>query len=205
VLLAIGAWTFTTTDSYTLLSAAFGAMKPVKAVETPYREVGVLINAPGGQVQALASTASEEGYHLTFSLEQAPSAAEIQALRADAEQAVPLLPSSGLVGWLGTRGYLHRLISALGDGHHFFYASRGYSIAQYLFAHHAGGRPIAGAVRLTGDGQIGTLRAGEVIQLNVPNTESLLPMLIELRQALSAEGLHAVPVAELLRNAGTQA
>jgi len=30
-------------------------------------------------------------------------------------------------------------------------------------------------------------------------------MLIELRQALSAEGLHAVPVAELLRNAGTQA
>jgi UDP-N-acetylglucosamine:LPS N-acetylglucosamine transferase len=204
-LLAIGAWTFTTTDSYTLLSGAFGAMRPVKAVQTNYREVGVLIDAPGGQVPALASTAAAQGYHLTFSLEQAPSVAELQALRAESEQAVPRLPSSGLVRWLGTRGYLRRLIHALGDGHHFFYTSRGYSIGQYLFAHGAGGRPVAGSVKLTGNEPIGRLHAGEVIELSVPNAESLLPMLIELHHQLRAEALHAVPVAELIRNAGTHA
>ena len=203
--LLVGAWTFTTTDSYTLLSGAFGAMKPVQTVATNYPEVGVLVDAPGGEVPALASDAAAQGYHLTFSLEQAPSAAELEALRAEAEQAVPRLPSSGLVRWLGTRGYLRRLLHALGFGHHFFYTSRGYSVGQYLFAHGAGGRPIAGAVKLAGDESIGPLHAGEVIELSVPNAAKLYPMLLELHARLRQDGLRAVPVGELMRDAGAKA
>jgi len=204
-ILLVGAWTFTTTDSYTLLSGAFGAMKPVNAVQTNSRVVGVLIDAPGAQVPTLASAASEQGYQVTFSLEQAPSASELAGLRADEEQAVPLLPSSGLVRWLGTRGDLHRLMHALGYEHHFFYASRGFSIGQYLFAHGAGGRPIAGAVKLDADDAIGALHAGEVVELTVRNEQSLMPLLVALHQRLREEGLHAVPVGELMRDAGRKA
>jgi hypothetical protein len=202
--LAIGGWTFTTTDSYSLLSNAFGGMQPVKAVETSHREVGVLIDAPAAQVPALATTASDQGYQVTFSLAQAPSPTELAALRADEMQAVPLLPSSGLVRWLGTRGVLRRMTHALGYGHHFFYTSRGFSIGQYLFAHGAGGRPIAGAVQLDGGDTIGQLHAGEVVELSVRNDQGLVPLLIALRQRLSAEGLHAVPVGELMRDASRQ-
>jgi UDP-glucose 4-epimerase len=202
-ILAIGGWTFTTTDSYSLLSNAFGGMQPVKAVDTNYPVVGVLIDAPGAQVPQLATAALQQGYQVTFSLPQAPSASEVATLRAAEQQAVPLLPSSGLVRWLGTRGYLHRLLHALGFGHHFFYASRGFSIGQYLFAHGAGGRPIAGAVRIDGDEPIGTLHAGQVVELHVTSEQNLLPMLIALHRRLAEEGLHAVPVGQLMRDAGS--
>jgi hypothetical protein len=95
------------------------------------------------------------------------------------------------------------MIHALGFGHHFFYTSRGFSIGQYLFAHGAGGRPIAGAVRIDGNEAIGALHAGEVIELNVKNEQSLLPMLIALHHRLREEGLHAVPVGQLMRDAGS--
>ncbi|HWF52772.1 MAG TPA: NAD-dependent epimerase/dehydratase family protein [Solirubrobacteraceae bacterium] len=199
--LAIGGWTFTTTDSYSLLSNAFGGMRPVNTVETSAPVVGVLIDAPGAQVPSLASAASRQGYEVTFSLGQVPSAGLLAALRADEEQAVPLLPSSGLVRWLGTRGDLHRLIHSMGFGHHFFYTSRGFSVGQYLFAHGAGGRPIAGAVQLQAGQAIGRLHAGEVIELKVRDEQSLLPMLIALHQRLVQDGLHAVPVAQLMRDA----
>jgi UDP-glucose 4-epimerase len=202
--LLIGGWIFTTTDSYSLLSGAFGGMRPVNAVATNYPVVGLIIDAPGAQVTAAASTASEEGYQASFSLGQAPSASELAALRAEEQQPVPLLPSSGLVGWLGTRGDLHRIIHALGYGHHFFYTSRGFSIGQYLFAHGAGGRPVAGAVHLDGHGPIGPLHAGEVVELKVTNEQGLLPMLIALHERLRADGLHAVPVGVLMRDASRQ-
>ncbi|MDQ6805362.1 MAG: NAD-dependent epimerase/dehydratase family protein, partial [Actinomycetota bacterium] len=202
--LAIGGWIFTTTDSYSLLSNAFGGMRPVNTVETSYPVVGVLIDAPAAQLPALANTAFQQGYEVSFSLGQAPSASQLAALRADEEQAVPLLPSSGLVRWLGTRGDVHRFMRALGYGHHFLYTSRGFSIGQYLFAHGAGGRPIAGAVQLDGNEPIGKLHAGQVVELKVRSPESLLPMLIALHQRLEQDGLHAVPVSQLMRDASRQ-
>ena len=203
LVLLVGGWTFTTSDSYTLLSNAFGGMRPVNTVATDHPVVGVIVDAPGSIVPALATTASAEGYQVTFSLTQTPSASEVATLRAADQQAVPVLPSSGLIGWLGTRGDLHRMIRALGFGHHFLYTSRGYSIGQYLFAHGAGGRPVAGAVHLDGDERIGRVHAGEVIELSVHNEQTLLPMLLALHQRLREEGLRAVPVGDLMRDAQT--
>ena len=64
------------------------------------------------------------------------------------DQAVPRLPTGGLVRWLQTRAQLHRLLSTMGFGHHFLYASSGPSVGQWWLAHGAGGRLIAGAVEL---------------------------------------------------------
>ena len=84
-------------------------------------------------------------------------------------RACPRLPTGGLVRWLGTRGELHKLIGSGSDDHrHFLYASSGPSIGQWLFAHGAGGRLVAGEVRLKdADDSLGHLRPGEVVELSV--------------------------------------
>jgi hypothetical protein len=119
------------------------------------------------------------------------------------DEALPRLPDSGLVGWLHTRGMLHRLLHKLGWGHHFLYASSGPSLGQWLFAHGAGGRPVAGAVRMVGnDDPFRRFRAGEVIEVNGGTLAATLIELGRLEQELRIHHLDAVPVRRLLHDAG---
>ena len=61
----------------------------------------------------------------------------------------------------------------LGYGHHFLYASSGPSVGQWWMAHGAGGRLVAGAIRLQDrDDRVGHLRAGEVVELSVTKARS---------------------------------
>jgi hypothetical protein len=173
-------------------------------VETVRPEVGVLVDAPGTQVPALASTLLASGMHVSFTLDSALSGSELGIMRMG-DQAVPRLPTGGLVRWLGTRGQLHHLVATMGYSRHFLYASRGPSIGQWLLAHGAGGRPVAGAVRLDPGDSVGTLRAGEVVELSVANASQLDPLLTKLRQALDAEHLTAVPVGRLMHDAASTA
>jgi hypothetical protein len=70
-------------------------------------------------------------------------------------------------------------------------------------AHRAGGRLIAGAVRVDDIGDsLGRLHAGEVIELTVRRTQDVLPLLEKLRSALATGQLNAVPVGQLLHDAG---
>jgi hypothetical protein len=107
---------------------------------------------------------------------------------------------------LGTQGQLHHLLHAAGLGRHFLYTSSGPSIGQWWLAHGAGGRLIAGAVRLDDHGDtVGHLHPGEVIELTVANAGQAGPLLQNLRAALAADHLTAVPVGQLMRDAGTSA
>ena len=54
-----------------------------------------------------------------------------------------------------------------------------------------------------GDDVLGHLRPGQVIELNVQHAADALPLLRKLSDDLDAQGLHAVPVGRLLRDAGT--
>ena len=122
------------------------------------------------------------------------------------DQALPRLPKEGLVRWLGTRGQLHRLVGTTGGRHHFLYATSGPSIGQWLFAHHAGGRLVAGAVQLhDGDDTLGDLRPGEVVQLNVASDQQLQRVLGKLVLGLHEGHLAAVPVGQLMRDASLAA
>ena len=105
---------------------------------------------------------------------------------------------------MGTSDQLHDVLNRMGFGHHFLYASSGPSVGQWWLAHRAGGRLVAGAVQLDdGDDVLGHLRAGQVIELSVQHASEALPLLRKLSGDLDAQGLHAVPVAQLLRDAGT--
>ncbi|MGI8429944.1 MAG: NAD-dependent epimerase/dehydratase family protein [Solirubrobacteraceae bacterium] len=197
-------WSLTTGTSYKLVSH-FVHMRAITVVDTNRREVGVLVDAPASQVPALASRFAARGIHVSFTIGHAP-ASTVTSVLSYRDQAVPRLPTGGLVRWLGTSGQLRRLTSTLGDQRqpHFLYVSSGPSVGQWWLAHGAGGRLVAGAVRLDDSGDyLGQLHPGEVIQLSMTSASKVTPMLNELTSYLGASHLLAVSVGKLMRDSGT--
>jgi hypothetical protein len=108
------------------------------------------------------------------------------------------------VRWLETGDQLRRLTTPLGfHPHHFMYASSGPSIGQWWLAHHAGGRLIAGAVKLRDNGDsVGRLHPGEVVEITVTKGTDVVGLIDKLRAQLAAQHLAPVPVGRLMRDAG---
>jgi hypothetical protein len=202
--LAVAAWILTAGASYTLVSH-FVHMKPVTAVQTSRPEVGVLVDAPAAYVPAVAGQLSGLGIHASFALQRLPPPAERPLLFSYGDQVIPQLRGGGLVRWMETGDQLHRLTGTLGvhRHHHFVYASSGPSIGQWWLAHHAGGRLVAGAVKLDGrDDKLGTLHPGEVVEISVSRGSDVVTMIERLRQALVAQHLEPVSIGRLMRDAG---
>jgi processive 1,2-diacylglycerol beta-glucosyltransferase len=200
-MVAVAGIALTTGFSYSLASH-ITHMRPVTTVSTDLPEVGVLIDAPASQVPAVARTMSTYGLHASFAVAK-PSWPVVTSVSSNHDQAMPRLPTGGLVRWLGARGELHRLMGLMGYQRHFLYASSGPSIGQWLVAHGAGGRLVEGAVRLQdADDALGPLRPGEVVEFNVANARTLQPMLSKLLEGLREEHLAAVPVGRLMQDAG---
>jgi UDP-glucose 4-epimerase len=198
--LAVAVWALTTGASYSLV-AHFAHIRPVTSVATDSPEVGVLINAPGADVMAVANQLARYGMHASFGLGQASLPVDANVL-SYGDQALPRLPNGGLVRWMGARGELHHLLGPIGHGHQFLYASSGPSLGQWLVAHGAGGRLIAGAIRITDRTHtLGHLKAGQVVELTITNASQIRPMVARLRAELQSNHLAAVPVGRLMRDA----
>ncbi len=196
----LAALVLTSGVSYRFLSN-FVHMRPVTAVETARPEVGVIVDAANGAVPGLASALAANGMHVSFAIGRAPRGAELGVLNYG-DQAVPRLPSGGLLRWLKARGELHALLRAMGFSHHFLYASGGPSLGQWFMAHQLGGRLIAGAVRVRDlQDTIGRLKPGEVIEISASEGTAMLPLLQKLHAELEAQHLSAVPVGRLIRDA----
>ncbi len=199
--IAVAAWIFTAGASYKLVSE-FVHMRPTTTVATARPEVGVLVNAPASELPSLASTLAADGMRVSFTLNQAPSVADM-SMFSYGDQAVPLLPNGGLVRWLQTRAQLHRLLRSMGIERHFLYASNGPSVGQWWLAHGAGGHLIAGAVRVDdNDDSLGRLHAGEVVELTMASSTDVPALLDKLHAELLADHLEAVPVGRLMHDAG---
>jgi UDP-glucose 4-epimerase len=199
----IGVWTMTAALAYSLISAVADGITPVTAVATARPEVGVLVDAKSSQVPALASAISTTGMRVSFAIDRSDPASAI-SLYINRDQAIPRLPDSGLVGWLGTPGQLHRLLTALGYSRPFLYASSGPSLGQWIFAHDAGGQLVAGAIKLPGgDRALGRLHAGQVVEVRVTSLGKALHELHAISAELRHRHLNAVPVAKLMSDSGT--
>jgi hypothetical protein len=71
-------------------------------------------------------------------------------------------------------------------------------------AHGAGGRLVAGAVRLQDkDDRVGELHAGEVIELHCTDAKQVTMLLGKLDRGLVTFHLRAVPVGQLMHDAGS--
>jgi UDP-N-acetylglucosamine:LPS N-acetylglucosamine transferase len=200
--LILAGWTLTTGASYSLVSH-FVHMRPVTAVATNHPEVGVLVDAPPSKIPAIADYLAERGIRASFAIGPTGPLEEPLVV-AYGDQCVPRLPKGGLVRWLGAREQLHDLGSQLGVHRHFLYASSGPSVGQWWMAHGAGGRLVAGAVRLDdNDDTVGNLHAGEVIELNLTGSRQVESLVAKLDSRLVTEHLQAVPVGQLIRDAGS--
>ena len=200
-LLLIAGVALTTGFSYSVVSH-ITHIRPVTVVNTDQPEVGVLIDAPASQVPEVARTLSSYGLHASFAVGQ-PSGSVVTSVSSNHDQALPRLPTGGLVRWLGARGELHRLQGLTGYRRHFLYASSGPSLGQWLVANGAGGRLVQGAVRLEdADDSLGSLRPGEVVEFSIANAQALQPLLGKLLDGLHEEHLTAVPIGRLMQDAG---
>jgi UDP-glucose 4-epimerase len=201
----VALWALSTGASYQLVSH-FVHMRPVTAVSTTRPEVGVLVDAPASQLPSIAGTLALSDIHVSLGLDQVPTTATELGFRRLGDQVVPRLDGGGLVRWIGSRRTLDHLSDRMGSGHHFLYASSGPSIGQWLVAHGAGGRLVAGAIKLKdSDDSVGNLHPGEVVELTVSNANALLPLLEKLDQGLAAQHLYGVSLGRLMRDAGPQA
>ncbi|MBV9820246.1 MAG: NAD-dependent epimerase/dehydratase family protein [Solirubrobacterales bacterium] len=201
---AIAVWVLSTDTSYALVSH-FAHIRPVTAVAVDRPEVGVLVDAPDGQVERLASNLSNEGIHASFAMDS-PSSRQARAVASLDDQALPRLPREGLVRWLSTTGQLHHLVGPTRHGRHFLYATNGPCLGQWLFAHDAGGRLVAGALLLhDADDSLHGLRPGQVVEVKVSSVAQLQTVRHKLIEALASEHLAAVPLGRLMRDAQSAA
>ena len=201
----VAIWALSTGASYSLVSH-FVHMRPVTAVQTTRPEVGVLVDATSTQLPAVLSTLAQNGIHVSVAVDRAPSSTGVFAVRHSGDQVVPRLSGGGVVRWIGTRHTLDRLVDQMGYGHHFLYCSSGPSVGQWWMAHGAGGRLVAGAVKLSDlDDSVGTLRPGEVVEVSASQASSLSPLIVKLDRRLHADHLRAVPIGRLMRDASSPA
>jgi UDP-glucose 4-epimerase len=203
-LFIVASLTLTTGAAYSVVSR-FAHIRPTTAVATDRDQVGVIVDASPQAIPSIARVLDAKGIHASFETSEL-STPEADTVADDADQALPELPHGGLVRWLSTSHQLNQLLGRTGDGRHFLYASSGPSLGQWLFAHHAGGQLVAGAVSLhDADDSLGPLHPGEVVTLDVANLAQLEIVLGKLADALHADHLRAVPVGELMRDANQPA
>jgi hypothetical protein len=198
----VGLWAFTASMAYGFIAGLTGT-SALTAVTTPRHQVGVMLDVGTRDATTLARDLRGSGMRVSFELKTA--SARLADTMIDAgDEPVPQLSDGGLVGWVGTSHTLRRLERSLGWGHHFLYTSTGPSLAQWLIAHHAGGRLIAGKVRLTNLEQLPhSLHAGEVIELRVTDISLARRELRVLERDLRDRHLDAVTVGTLLKGSGT--
>ena len=201
---ALALWALSTGAGYSLISHLTN-LSPVTAVATTRPEIGLLIDAPNGNVQPLARVLAAHHIHVSFALTHPPSAKQLQFLPLG-DQCVPRLPGGGLVRWIGVPAQLHRWMNDLGGGHrHILYASSAPDLGQWWLAHGAGGRLVGGAVKVDDlNDHFGQLRPGEVVEVAAKKPQELLRLLSKLEGGLQAAHLRAVPVARLLHDGTPQ-
>ncbi len=193
---------FLSSVAYGLVSDLGGA-RPITSVSTPKAQVGVMVEASAQETPRLVRDLAGSGIHVSVALSKA-SESTVDLLSNHGDEPLPRLNDSGLVGWVGTKGKLRKLEQRLGDGRHFLYTSSGPSLMQYLLAKGAGGKLVAGKVRITDPAQLpSSLRKGEVIELRVTNLVDARQEFQRLERALYRRGLDAVPVDTLLHGSGT--
>jgi UDP-glucose 4-epimerase len=203
--LVVALWVATASLAYSLIADVAGA-NPLTGVNTAQKQVGLMIdvspNETVSEVSQLASMTCAQGMKVTFALQNDPRHAA-HWFDYCHDDAVPRLSDSGLVGWLGTSGRLRRLAHEFHWGRHYPYATSGASFAQWWEAHHAGGQPVAGAVKISQTTIPAKLHAGEMIELRPKSLHEAQIEIQELGEQLTDQHLHSVTVRTLLKDSGT--
>jgi processive 1,2-diacylglycerol beta-glucosyltransferase len=209
LLLAVGIWTMST-DEVTAVASKLLRVHPLAEVKTDQPDVGLIVHAPAGEMSLVASELAGKGIHASFADDGvAPSPATIAKVRDLGDEIVPEVLGGSLLHWVRTRSMLHAQAHALGLHRHFYYLQPpgGLTVGQLVLARTAGATPVCGAQRLDADGPLPqrTMRAGDVLVVELDGSASSVSGLGRLISRLGAEGLGAEPLAWLTGSPATSA
>jgi hypothetical protein len=190
------------TDEVTAFAGLFLGVHPLKSVATRQPDVGLVVQAPPGQVVPIAAGLSAQGVRASFADNGADAATTIARLRAIGDELVPEVPRSGsLFRWVRTRGTLRAQAHALGLHHRFYFLqpAGGLTVGQLLLARTTGALPVAGAVRMSARGTLPHrhMRAGDVLVVSVDGSSASLRGLERVVLWLRSEGLSVEPLGSL--------
>jgi UDP-N-acetylglucosamine:LPS N-acetylglucosamine transferase len=209
LLIGVGTWMMST-DEVTALASKLLHVHPLASVKTNQPDVGLIVQAPRSSLVLVASDLARRGIHVSFADDgTTPSPATIAKLRELGDQIVPEVPGSSVLRWVRTRAVLHAQARALGLHRHFYYLQPpgGLTVGQLVLARTAGATPVCGAERLDADGPLPqrTIRAGDVLVVELDGSSASLLGLERIVSRLGANGLAAEPLGWLTRSPATSA
>jgi processive 1,2-diacylglycerol beta-glucosyltransferase len=199
LLLTVGAWTLST-DEVTAVASALLRVHPLTQVRTDRPDVGVIVQAPAGDVTLVAAELAGRGIHASFADDGGvPTRATIVRLHALGDELMPEIgPGTALLRWVRTRGKLRSQAHALGLRHHFYFLQPpgGLTVGQLILARTAGAIPVKGALRLNATGALpqGRTRAGDVVVVTADGSTSSVLGVERIVSWLGAERLGAEPL-----------
>ncbi len=207
LLVAVGSWMMST-DEVTALAAKLLDVHQLAHVRTHQPDVGLIVHAPGSVVSTLAGELAARGIHVSFT-DNAGVPSRVRVGRVDAlgDEMLPEVPASALFHWVRTRAVLRKQARALGLRHGFYYLQPrgGLSVGQLVLARTADATPVAGALRLSATGALPhrTMRAGDVIVVELGGSPPSPAALERIVSWLASERLGVEPLASLVRSAVT--
>jgi UDP-N-acetylglucosamine:LPS N-acetylglucosamine transferase len=204
LLFGLGSWMMST-DEVTALASKVLHVHPLTHVSTRQPDVGVIVRAPSREIPLIASTLAARGVHVTFADGAGvPTTASIAGMRALRDEILPEVPGSALLRWVRTRGTLGSQARALGLRHRFYYLQPrgGLSVGQLVLARTEGAIPVSGALRVSATGPLPqrTLRAGDVLVVELDGSASSVAGLERIVAWLGADRLSPEPLCSLTRS-----
>jgi UDP-N-acetylglucosamine:LPS N-acetylglucosamine transferase len=208
LLVGVGAWLMST-DEVTALAAKVLDVHQLAHVKTHQRDVGMIVHAPPWAVDSVAAELAARGIHVTFTDDAGvPSRALVNRFGVLEDQLMPEVPASALFHWMRTRGTLRSQARALGLRKGFYYLEPrgGLSVGQLVLARTAGATPVKGALRLGATDPLPhrTMRAGDVIVVELGGSPSSLSGLDRIVSWVESQGLGVEPLASLTRSASVR-
>ncbi|HXR29357.1 MAG TPA: glycosyltransferase [Solirubrobacteraceae bacterium] len=202
LLLGVGYWMMST-DEVTALAASVLDVHQLTHVRTRQPDVGVIVHAPGRVADRVAAQLAAYGIHVSIADDAGvPSRARIARLNALGDELLPEVPTPALFHWVRTRSLLRKQAHALGLRHRFYYLepSGGLSVGQLVLARTAGATPVKGALRLSATARLPqrTMRAGDVIVVELGGSPSSLAGLVRIVSWLASERLGVEPLSSLM-------
>ncbi|HMD56154.1 MAG TPA: glycosyltransferase [Solirubrobacteraceae bacterium] len=203
LLVGIGAWVMST-DEVTALAAKVLDVHQLSHVQTHQRDVGMIVHAPAWAVDRAAAELAQQGIHVTFADDAGvPARARVSDFDLLGDQLLPEVPNSATFHWLRTRGTLRSQARALGLRRSFYYLEPrgGLSVGQLVLARTAGATPVKGALRLGATAPLPhrTMRAGDVIVVELGGSTSSLAGLERIVSWLGSQRLGVEPLSSLTR------
>jgi UDP-N-acetylglucosamine:LPS N-acetylglucosamine transferase len=201
ILFGVGAWVMSTDEVSALAGMALN-VHALKHVRTAAPEVGVVVRAPAGSVEIVASQLAARGIHVSFADGTGvPTRQRVASLRSMGDELIPEVPGSAPLRWVRTRGTLRSQARAIGLPRHFYFLQPrgGLSVGQLVLARTAGATPVSGALRVSATGALpqGDMRAGDVLVVELDGSAASVAGFERIVSWLGTDGLSVEPLVRL--------